>query len=305
MSDLCFYQAWETSMSKNELLRLDIIQKRIFTIRGLQVMLDRDLAHLYDVETRSLKQAVKRNIKRFPDDFMFELNRQEIDSLVSQNVIPSKQVLVGAKPFVFTEQGVANLSSILNNDVAINVNIQIMRAFVAIRRFIVSNAKVFQRLDTLEINQIKTDNKVNRILNALESKDLKPKQGIFFNGQVFDAYTFVADLIRTAKTSIILIDNYVDDTVLKILDKRKNSVKAVIHTKYLSKVLVLDLKKHNAQYARIELKEFKNAHDRFLIIDENTVYHFGASLKDLGKKWFAFSKMDINALKMLEKLNER
>ncbi len=147
-------------MSRNKLIKLQEIQSRIFTIRGLQVMLDKDLAQLYNVETRSLKQAVKRNIKRFPDDFMFELSDREIDVVVSQNVIPSKQVLGGAKPFAFTEQGVANLSSILNSDIAIDVNIKIMRAFVVMRRFIISNAQVFQRLDTLEMKQIETDNKV-------------------------------------------------------------------------------------------------------------------------------------------------
>ncbi len=211
----------ESGMNRNKLIKLQEIQSRIFTIRGLQVMLDKDLAQLYNVETRSLKQAVKRNIKRFPDDFMFELSDREIDVVVSQNVIPSKQVLGGAKPFAFTEQGVANLSSILNSDIAIDVNIKIMRAFVAMRRFIISNAQVFQRLDTLEMKQIETDNKVTQILTALENKEIQPKQGIFFDGQIFDAYRFISNLIRSARKSIILIDNYIDDTVLTLFSKRK------------------------------------------------------------------------------------
>ncbi len=289
-------------MSGKELIKLEEIQSRIFTTRGVQVMLDKDLAQLYNVETRSLKQAVKRNIKRFPDDFMFALSDREIDVMVSQNVIPSKQVLGGARPFVFTEQGVANLSSILHSDIAVDVNITIMRAFVAMRRFIISNAQVFQRMDTLEIKQIETDNKVNQILTALENKEIQPKQGIFFNGQIFDAYGFVSNLIRSARKSIILIDNYIDDTVLTLFSKRKKGVFLTIMTKTVSKRLKLDVKKFNEQYPTVTVKEFGSSHDRFLIIDDSIVYHFGASLKDLGKKWFAFSKMEIGAVEMLAKL---
>lgn len=289
-------------MSGKELIKLEEIQSRIFTIRGVQVMLDKELAQLYNVETRSLKQAVKRNIKRFPDDFMFELSDREIDAMVSQNVIPSKQVLGGARPFVFTEQGVANLSSILNSDIAVDVNIKIMRAFVAMRRFIISNAQVFQRLDTLEIKRIETDNKVSQILTALENKEIQPKQGIFFNGQIFDAYEFISNLIRSARKSIILIDNYIDDTVLTLFSKRKKGVSMTIVTKTVSKRLKLDVKKFNEQYPTVTVKEFGRSHDRFLIIDDSIVYHFGASLKDLGEKWFAFSKMEIGAVEMLAKL---
>ena len=248
-------------------------------------------------------QAVKRNQKRFPPDFMLILTKDEINLLVSQNVIPSIKYLGGAFPYAFTEQGVANISSVLTSDKAIEVNIQIMRAFVAMRRFIASNAQVFQRLDTVEKKQIEYDKKFDKIFNAIESKDLKPEKGIFFNGQVFDAYSFVSNLIRTAKGSIVLIDNYVDDSVLTLFSKRNKGVNVTIFTKEISKQLRLDLKKYNSQYPFVKIKEFKKSHDRFIIIDNEEVYHFGASLKDLGKKWFAFSKFDKEALDILSKLN--
>ena len=170
------------------------------------------------------------------------------------------------------------------------------------------NAQIFQRLDTVERKQIEykadADKNFEKVFNAIESKDIRPKQGIFFNGQIFDAYRFVSDLFRTAKKSIIIIDNYIDDTVLAHLTKRHENVTVTILTKSISKHLVLDVKKFNEQYPAIEIKEFNNAHDRFIIIDRNTVYHFGASLKDLGKKWFAFSKMDIGAVEMLGRLDK-
>jgi hypothetical protein len=278
------------------------MQNIIHTIRGVQVILDRDLAQFYSIENRALKQAVKRNIARFPDDFMFELSVGEIELLVSQNVIPSKKYLGGARPFAFTEQGVASLSSVLQSEIAIAINIQIMRAFVVMRRFISANAQIFHRLDTLEVKQLETDKKVDILFNAIESKEIIPKQGIFFNGQIFDAYRFVSDLFRTAKKSITIIDNYIDDTVLAHLAKRQENVSVTILTRLISKHLALDVKKFNEQYPAIEIKEFSNSHDRFIVIDKRIVYHFGASLKDLGKKWFAFSKMEIGAVEMLGKL---
>jgi len=269
------------------------LQSKIFTIRGLQVMMDRDLAELYQVETRALKQAVRRNSNRFPDDFMFTLSDSEVDSLVSQSVIPSKQQLGGAKPFVFTEQGVASLSSVLTSDRAIEVNIHIVRAFVQMRKLIANNAAIFQRLDSIEKKQYLTDTKLDKVFEAIEAKDIKPEQGIFYNGEVFDAYVFVADLIKSAKKSIVLVDNYVDETTLTLLTKRNAGCTATIYTHTFGQKLQLDLEKHNEQYPAITIKTFKKSHDRFLILDDNEVYHFGASLKDLGKKWFAFSKFDI------------
>ncbi len=199
------------------------IQNRIYTIRGLQVMLDRDLAELYQLETRSLKQAVRRNITRFPQDFMFKLTDREIKALVSQSVIPSKKHFGGAKPFVFTEQGVAMLSAVLKSVIAVEVNIKVMRAFVQMRKLIVNNSIIFQRLDKVEKKQLITDTKLDKVFDAIESKEIKSKQGIFFDGQIFDAYVFVSDLIKRARRSIILIDNYIDETVL-ILQKFPRSI---------------------------------------------------------------------------------
>ncbi|MBU0485189.1 MAG: ORF6N domain-containing protein [Proteobacteria bacterium] len=293
---------------KNELVELLNVESHIFTLRGVQMMLDRDLAELYGVENRALKQAVKRNKARFPEDFIFELTNEEIESLVSQSVIPSKKHLGGARPFAFTEQGVASLSAVLTSTRAIEINIAIMRAFVKMRQFLTHNATLFQRLDQVEKRQLaselKTNEKFEQIFNALEDKNIKPKQGIFFDGQVFDAYTFVADLIRSAGKSIVLIDNFIDDTVLTLFSKRRKGVSLTIVTKNISKRLKLDIQKFNEQYPPLTVNEFGNSHDRFLIIDDSLIYHFGASLKDLGKKWFAFSKMDLGAVEMLGKLEK-
>ena len=290
-------------MSGNELVKLEEIQSKIYTIHDVQVMLDMDLAEFYGVETRVLNQAVKRNIERFPEGFMFQLAGDEADDLISQSVMSSSGHGGRRKlPYVFTEQGVAMLAGVLRSDTAVKMSIQIINAFVAMRRFIATNAQIFQRLDTLEIKQIDTDKKIDKVLNAIEGKEIQPKQGIFFDGQIFDAYQFVSDLIRTARNTILIIDNYIDDTVLTHLTKRNKGVKVTILTKTIPRELALDVKKFNEQYPTIEIKEFKNSHDRFMIIDNTTVYHFGASLKDLGKKWFAFSKMDIGAVEMVARL---
>lgn len=269
-------------------------------------MVDRDLAEIYGMETRALKQAVNRNIDRFPPDFMFEASDDEIDFMVSQSVIPSRQHLGGAKPYLFTEQGVANLSSVLSSKVAVRVNIQIMRAFVSMRKFLSQNASLFTKIESIEKRQIsyeiKNDTKVDAILNALENKEIKPKQHIFYDGQIFDAYLFVSDIIKSAKSSIKLIDNYIDESTLVLFTKRDVHVSMKIYTRPISKQLKLDLQKHNAQYPRIEIEQFDLSHDRFLIIDEKEIYHFGASLKDLGNKWFAVSKLDINSFELLGKL---
>src|SRR3989344_6921145 len=290
-------------MTNNPLvLSTDKIKSKIYTIRGIQVMLDKDLAELYEVKAIRLREQVKRNNKRFPSDFMFQLTDLEVEFLVSQNAIASKKHLGGYLPYAFTEQGVANLSGVLTNDKAIEVNIQIMRAFVAMRRFLASNAQVFQRLDYVEKKQIEHDHKFEEIFDAIQSKDIKPEKGIFFEGQIFDAHKLVSDIIRSANKSIVLIDNYIDDSVLTLFSKRNKSVSVTIFTKEISKQLILDLAKYNLQYPHLEVKEFDQSHDRFLIIDDKEVYHFGASLKDLGKKWFAFSKFDKEAFKLLDKL---
>tara|TARA_Y100000310_G_scaffold281791_1_gene302548 strand:+ start:14032 stop:14904 length:873 start_codon:yes stop_codon:yes gene_type:complete len=278
------------------------IKKKIHTIRGFQVMLDKDLAELYDVTTFNLNKAVKRNTERFPLDFMFQLTKKEFNGLKFHFGISSwggRRTL----PYAFTEQGVAALSGVLRSSQAILINIQIIRAFVAMRIFLNTNAQIFYKINTIEKKQLRHENQIELILNLIETKHIKPEKGIFFEGQVFDAYNFFADLIKNAKKSIILIDNYIDESVLIYFAKRGENVNVTIYTK-LNKQLLLDLKKFNSQYDPIIIKEFNKSHDRFMIIDKKEVYHIGASLKDLGKKWFAFSKFEKDALNLLDKLEK-
>ena len=313
------------------------IEPLIRTIRGQQVLLDSDLAILYGVETKRLNQQVKRNIERFPEDFMFQLTQEEVicsrsqiatlnkgTNLRSQIATSSQEVSLKSQivtsshggvrylPYAFTENGIAMLSSVLRSPIAIQVNIRIMRAFTAMRQFIASNAQIFQRLDVMEQNQLaivvhqtETDHKLEEIFRRLDSGNVQPHQGIFYDGQIFDAYTFINDRIREATTHIILIDNYIDDSVLTILSKRADKVAATIYTKKPSAQLQLDIQKHNAQYTPIDIITFDRSHDRFLCIDE-TVYHLGASIKDLGKKWFAFNRMEMPTSELLNKIiNQR
>lgn len=270
-------------------------------------MLDYDLAELYGVEVKRLNEQVKRNINRFPKRFRFQLTKQELENLKSQFATSSRVLQHGGKrklSYAFTEQGVSMLSAVLKSETAINVSIQIMDAFVYMRKFIANNASIFQRLDKVEQKQLITDTKLDKVLNAIELKEITPKQGIFYNGQIFDAYKLVADIIRTAKKSIIVIDNYIDDTTLQLFTKRKSTVNVVLYTKNISKTLKQDLEKYNAQYLKIEVLKLQTSHDRFMIIDSKNVYHFGASLKDLGKKWFAFSKLELDAKEIIEKLED-
>ncbi len=285
---------------KDLVLKNQEIKDKIFTLRGVQVMLDRDLAELYGVETKRLNEQVKRNIKRFPDEFMFQLNEDEMKILRSQNAT-SNWGGVRYGSYAFTEQGVAMLSAVLKSKKAIKTSIQIMNAFVSMRRFISQNAEIFSRFERIEHKQIQYDKNFDKIFKALEDKSIKPKQGIFFDGQIFDAYKFANDLIKTAKKEIVLIDNYIDENTLLLFSKVKK-IKVTIFTKEISNKLKLDLEKYNSQYSPIEIKQFKNSHDRFLIIDNKQIYHFGASLKDLGKKWFGFNKFEIDAVDMLKKL---
>ena len=296
-------------MIENELIiPEESVKSKIFTLRDVQVMLDSDLALLYKVDIKRLNEQVKRNKERFPVNFMFQLTDIEYNSLRSQFATLEKGRGTHRKylPFAFTEQGVAMLSGVLRSDTAVKASIQIINTFVAMRKFISKNAELFGRLDSVERKQLefqlKTDQNFEKVFDAIEDKTLHRKQGIFFEGQIFDAYQFVSDLVRSAKKSIVLIDNFVDDSVLVLLCKREDGVKVTIYTKNFSKQLKLDLEKHNLQYEPIDIKEFNNSHDRFMIIDEKYVYHFGASLKDLGKKWFAFSKFDKDALTILERL---
>lgn len=273
-------------------------------------MIDRDLAILYGVETKRLNEQVRRNIERFPERFRFQLTKEETDELVANcdrlNALKYSTVM----PYVFTEQGISMLSTVLHSQTAISVSIKIIDAFVSMRRFIATNTQLFQRLETIEYHQLEmkqhqeiTDKRIDEVFKRLDA-ETSPKQGIFYDGQVFDAYRFVSDLIRKAKQSIVLIDNYVDDTVLTLLDKRMERVSATIYTQRVSNQFQLDIDRHNAQYTFIEIKRFNKAHDRFLIIDDD-VYHIGASIKDLGKKWFGFTLMrDITATELINKIKQ-
>jgi hypothetical protein len=244
------------------------------------------------VETKALNQTVKRNLERFPETFRFQLSENEMQNLRSQ-IVTSSEIHGGRRylPFVFTEQGVAMLSAVLKSSVAVAVSIEIIEAFVSMRRNQYQFLGLAQRVEGLESKQIQTEHKLDKIFKALDKGD-DIKQGIFFNDQIFDAYLFSSELISKAKKSIILIDNYVDETTLIQLSKRNKKVQCTIYTDKINDQLKLDLEKHNSQYPAIEIRILKNSHDRFLVLDEEELYHLGASLKDLGKRWFAFSKLD-------------
>ena len=278
------------------------IGKLIVPLRGRQVILDRDLARLYQVEVAQMNRQVKRNIERFPEDFMFQITKEEHESLKCQFGISNTRGGDRSLPFAFTEQGVSMLSGLLRSSVAINANISIIRAFTAMRKIISTHSDYLARIERIESRQLESETQINELFNRIEENEKYPAQGIFFDGQIYDAYTFIADLIRSADKRIILIDNYLDDTVLTILDKRKENVEATIYTSKISKETKLDIQKHNTQYHPISIRKFSRSHDRFLIIDD-AVYLIGASIKDLGKKWFGFTRMEcVSADKIIEKL---
>jgi len=282
----------------NQILTVKTIREKIYEVRGMQVMLDSELAEIYGIETKVFNQAVKRNEERFPGSFRFQLTTDEYNTLRSQ-FVTLKSLSRGQHrkymPYVFTEQGVAMLSAVLKSKTAIEISIQIMHSFVEMRKFFATNGDLVMKIQHIEQKQIlheaKTQEKFEVIFSALEEKPMIANQGIFFDGQVFDAYLFISRLVRSAKQSIILIDNYIDETVLELLTKA-SKVKICILTKNITKNLELDIKKYSEQYQEIRLFKFGLSHDQFLIIDQKEIYHIGASLKDLGKKWFAFSKFD-------------
>jgi len=275
------------------------INSKIYTIRNLQVMLDSDLAELYQVETKQLNKSVNRNIARFPDRFRFQLTKAEYETILRfQNGTLKNNSSEDKRgqhrkylPFVFTEQGVSMLSALLRSDIAIAVSIQIIDAFVEMKKFISSNELLYQRFERIEQKLLLHDDNFNQVFKALENRSEIKDQMIFYNGELFDAYKFISDIIRSAKSSIVLVDNYIDDKTLTLFIKNQD-VDISIYTHTISKQLKLDIEKYNAQYRPIEIKNFKNSHDRFLIVDDTIVYNIGASLKDLGKKIFAINKMD-------------
>ena len=270
------------------------IQNMIYTFRGRQVMIDRDLAYLYNVETKVLNQAVKRNLNRFPEYFRFQLTEEEYKNLRSQFVTSSEDNTHGGRrymPYVFTEQGIAMLSAVLKSAVAVEVSIKIMNNFVEMRNFLLSNKEMFSRFDRVELKQLETDRKLEEVFNYIAS-NTEVKQNIFFDGQIYDAFSFIVGLIQKAKKEIILIDNYVDINTLNILCKKNKNVKIKIYTSGKGNLTTKDINKFNAQYEELTLKINTDFHDRFLIIDKEEVYHIGASIKDAGKKSFGITKIE-------------
>jgi hypothetical protein len=301
-----------------ELVTTQIIESKIFTIRGAQVMLDRDLGEMYQVETRVLNQAVKRNSNRFSEKFRFQLTEDEIEDLKSQIVTSNSRSQfvtlnnsgteqgqnIKYLPYAFTEQGVAMLSAVLRSEKAVMVSIQIMNAFVEMRKFLAHIAGLLQRVESIESKLQLNDQHFEKIFTALEQGKPEIKQDIFFKGQIFDANSFVIDLIKKAKTELIIIDNYIDLTIMKMLTEKSRNVRVKIITQKNTPIKTLDIEKFNAKYGTLSIQDSSDFHDRFLIIDQNELYHIGASLKDLGKKCFAFSVIeDKNVLSnLMEKI---
>ncbi|MCI8352297.1 MAG: ORF6N domain-containing protein [Clostridia bacterium] len=284
------------------------IKNLIYTIRGKQVILDSDVAMLYKTETRKINQTVKRNIERFPEKFCFKLLEQEFENLKSQFVTSSlkNENLYGGRrklPLVFTEQGIAMLSGLLRNEVAIGVSIKIMDAFVEMRKFIANNANIFNLSTRVENKFLEYDRKFDIVFDELQNKkETEFKQKIFFNGQIYDSYSLIIDIIKRAKSKILIIDNYIDDSILKILSKKNKDVEVVILSSQNCNLNKLDISKFNKQYPTLKISYTNKFHDRFIVIDNKELYHSGASLKDLGKKCFAISKIEDN--EYIEKFNK-
>ena len=285
------------------------IENKIFIIRGLQVMVDRDIAELYGVETRRLNEQVKRNIERFPKEFMFQLTDEEFANWMSQFATSNSDKMgLRKKPYVFTEHGVTMLASVLKSETAVKASIQIVKAFVSMRHFLQNNAEIFVELKAMRQHQIdtdihlnETDKKVDELFSLMDKYNVKETQGIFFQGQIFDAYVKFESFLAAAKKEIILIDNYVDLSILQRLAKKKKGVNVIIYTDPKTKLTSQDVQTFNAQYPSLILNYTTKTHDRFLIIDNSTVYHIGASLKDLGKKCFCFDVLDSGYIPMILK----
>ena len=271
------------------------IQSMIYTFRGRQVMIDRDLAYLYNVETKALNQAVKRNISRFPESFRFQISDDEKDELVTNCDRFKTLKHSSLNPYAYTEQGIAMLSAVLRSDVAVEVSVKIMNSFVEMRKFLLSNREMFARLDRVELKQLETDKKLEEVFDYIATTK-EVKQKIFFNGQIYDAFSLMVELVEKAEKELILIDNYVDINTLNILSKKKDGVNVLIVTSGKGNLTDKDIAKFNSQYPKLTVKISKDFHDRFLIIDRRDVYHIGASIKDAGKKSFGITKLEVEEL---------
>ena len=283
---------------QNELTNEDI-KNLIYTIKGKQVMLDSDVARLYHYETKNVNKAVKRNIDRFPEEFCFQLTENEFETLrfqigtSKQNLKIDDELRGGRRylPYVFTEQGIAMLAGVLKNDIAVRVSINIIKSFIEMRKFISLNGHVFERLTSIEYKLLEHDKKFDEVFNQLQLEE-NIKQRIFFDGQIYEAYSLIVDIIRKANNKILIIDNYIDDSVLKMLAKKNNHVEVVILTSDKSNIDTLDIKKFNKEYPILKVAKTNKFHDRFIIIDNKEMYHLGASIKDLGKKCFAINRIE-------------
>ena len=292
------------------------IENLIYTIRGKQVMLDSDVARLYNYKTKRINETVSRNIERFPKEFCFQLTEEEKENMWSQ--IATASELKSDKfrnkkylPYVFTEQGIAMLSGLLKNEIAVQVSINIINAFVSMRKFLLNNGQIFQRLTNVEYTLLeqgkvlsKHEKQFEEVFDELQkNKEEEFKQKIFFDGQIYDAYSLIIDIIKMAKSKILIIDNYIDDSILQMLSKKNRNVEAIVLTSPKCKITKLDINKFNKQYPSIKIVNTNKFHDRFIVIDDKELYHCGASLKDLGKKCFAISKMlDTNYIKEINKV---
>ena len=271
------------------------IQSMIYTFRGRQVMIDRDLAYLYNVETKALNQAVKRNISRFPESFRFQISDDEKDELVTNCDRFKTLKHSSLNPYAYTEQGIAMLSAVLRSDVAVEVSVKIMNSFVEMRKFLLSNREMFARLDRVELKQLETNKKLEEVFDYIATTK-EVKQKIFFNGQIYDAFSLMVELVEKAGTELILIDNYVDINTLNILSKKKDGVNVLIVTSGKGNLTEKDIAKFNSQYPKLKVKINEDFHDRFIIIDRKEVYHIEASIKDAGKKSFGITKLDVEDL---------
>ena len=300
--------------NESELISLDAndIKRRIFTIRGKQVMLDSDLAELYGYDVKRLNEQVRRNKERFPEDFMFQLTKVEVNFVKSQFATSQRSDFFAGQeggrrklPNVFTEQGIYMLSTVLRGELAVKQSIFIMRAFREMRHFITNNAALFERISSVELRQLEyqkqTDKRFDQLFEFI-GEHTETHQKIFFDGQIYDAFSLLIELIQKAEQEIILIDGYVDVSTLNVLAKKQPGVAVTIYTFTKTKLTAQDVAAFNAQYPKLEVKHTNIFHDRFLILDGKTVYHIGASLKDAGKKCFAVSLLQDAKQELLRKL---
>ncbi len=286
---------------QNELANEDI-KNLIYTIRGKQVMLDSDVARLFEYATKDLNRNVKNNIERFPEYYCFQLTNEEYKSLRCKNFTLNENGRGQHRkylPYVFTEYGITMLAGLLKSEVAVKVSIRIVNTFIEMRKFLMINGQVLERLTNMECKLLEHDKKFDEVFNQLQLEE-NIKQRIFFDGQIYDAYSIIIDIIKKANNKILIIDNYIDDSILKMLAKKKNNVEVVILTSDKSNIENLDVKKFNKEYPILKVAKTNKFHDRFIIVDNKEMYHLGASIKDLGKKCFGINK--IEDMEILEKI---